>query len=123
MFIGIRVIKGVYKTYLFVLFSIVRGLGINKLAPIKIATIERHNNDLCGCDIGSNGDVVSVASKKKLALDLIVTREARRRASVTEIDKNVYFVISDSGSDLLLAALLTAEQFFNLKSCRWERAF
>ena len=97
--------------------AIVCGGGINYLSPIKVAAVESHNDDLRGGNIGCNGDVVSIARQEKLFLDLVMLGiHIGGRTSITEIDKNVYLVVCDSGSDLLLSALLAGEHLFYLKT-------
>ena len=63
---------------------------IDDFTPIKVTAIKCHDQHLCGCDIGGNGNVLNVTHSDKLLLSRIVFRIGTR---ISEADKHVYLVI------------------------------
>ena len=67
-------------------------MRIDKLAPVKTAAVERHNEHLCGCNIGCDGNVVYVAKAKQTHLCL---GRSFRGVGRTEIEDEVDLIIGD----------------------------
>lgn len=44
----------------------VRGTGIDKVTPIKVAAVERNDKRLGSTDVGSDGDIIHIAEAQKL---------------------------------------------------------
>ena len=105
------------RTCHLLLFSVVGRLGIYKLAPIKIAPVKCHNNDLGSSNIGCNGHIISIARQEELFLNFVVLREAVAGAGVAEINENIYLVVLNSGRNLLFSTLSSAEKLLNFKPC------
>ena len=82
--------------------AVVFGTGVVDFAPVKGALVERHNDDLCGSNIGGNGNVAHVAHAKQVNVALV--DRVGRRIGAAEVEQNVDFVKRDAGSDLLRAA-------------------
>ena len=86
---------------------------IDDFTPIKVTAIQCHDQHLCGCDIGCNGNVILVAHAHQLILDLTGISAG---SCISEVQKQVDFIISHARSDLLLAALLTCQQLLDLQT-------
>ena len=95
--------------------SVIFGAGVINLSPVKVTAVKCLNEDFGGGDISSNGNIVKIAHSHHFGFFLI---KAKGRASVSKVDKKVNLIISETGSDLLFAAVLTCEELFYLKTCR-----
>ena len=82
---------------------------MEKIAPVEIAALKSMNKSFGGCNVGCNGDVVYVAKAQKGC----VIRIRVLIHGITEEKKKVNFIAGDSGSDLLTAAVASAEEAGN----------
>ena len=82
---------------------------MNKIAPIKVAAFKCMDKSFRGSDVCCNGDVVYVAKAQKGC----VIRIRVLIHGITEEKKKVNFIAGDSGSDLLTAAVASAEEAGN----------
>ena len=94
--------------------SVILGTGIVNLAPVKVTAVKCLNENFRSCDIGCNGDIVKVTHSHHFCLLLVI---CGRRAGILKVKKKIYFIVSKTGSYLLLAAVLTCKQFFYFKTC------
>ena len=74
--------------------SVVFRAGVINLTPVKVAAVERLNKNFCRCDICSNGYIIKIANSHHLCFFLVISR---RGASISEVDKKVDLVISQTG--------------------------
>ncbi len=63
--------RRVLSVKLSVLFSsVIIGAGIYDLSPVKVSSVKSAYEDLCGCDIGSYGNIVKVAELEQVKIVL-----------------------------------------------------
>ena len=82
---------------------------MEKIAPVKVAALKSMDKRFGGCNVGGNGYVVHVAKAQKGG----IVRVGVLVYGVAEEKKKVNFVAGDSGSNLLTAAVASAEEAGN----------
>ena len=83
-----------------------KGGRIADLTPIQIAALQRHDQGFCGGDVGCDRNVVNIAQAEQVHF---IGLRSLAIDGVTEEQQYVDLVAGDAGSNLLVAALRTAE--------------
>ena len=101
-------------------FAVIFGLGVPDLTPIEVTSVERSDDGFRSRDIGRGGYVASVAFLHECGI-------SEHRVGIfvlfSKVEKYVDLVVSDTGSDLLNAALTSGEELLDLKAGGFRNAF
>ena len=106
------------------LFPVILRFGIDNLAPVEIAPVQGRDDRFRRRDVGRNRHIMQIAHSDQIDFQLICDRVAQRfLARIPEIQYNIDFIVSDSGRDLLNAALRAWQEPFDLQSAGFRNIF